>query len=42
MSIWIKPNGTEIEINDLEATVEYAKSLDWKPKKAKKPKKKAK
>lgn len=27
---WIKPNGTEIETNDMKATVEYCKSLGWK------------
>jgi len=31
MSIWIKPNGTKIDINDNQATVEYATSLNWKP-----------
>ena len=39
MSIWIKPNGTEIEINDSKATTEYVLTLGWKPLKAKKPKK---
>lgn len=45
MTKWIKPCGKEIEINDKEATVEYAKSLGWelKSEKDKKPaKKKAK
>jgi len=42
MAIWIKPNGNEIETNDLPATIEYAKSLKWKPKKAAKEVKKAK
>lgn len=31
MSIkWIKPNGNEIETNDLPATVDYCESLGWK------------
>ena len=30
MALWKKPNGTQIETNDLEKTIEYAKSLDWK------------
>lgn len=30
--IWTKPNGTDIETNDLKETVDYAKSLGWKPK----------
>lgn len=34
--IWIKPNGIEIETDDSQATIEYAKSLGWKEKKAKK------
>lgn len=36
MSIWVKPNGTEIEINSNEETIEYVKSLGWKEKSAKK------
>jgi len=32
MTIWIKPNGKEININDTEATIEYAKSLGWEKK----------
>lgn len=32
--IWIKPNGTEIETNDLPATIAYAESLGWKRKAA--------
>jgi hypothetical protein len=36
MAIWIKPNGNEIEVNDLPATIEYAKSLKWKLKGEKK------
>ncbi len=27
--IWMRPSGSEIETNDLPATVEYAKSLGW-------------
>lgn len=27
---WIKPNGSEIEVNDNEATIEYCTSLGWK------------
>ena len=36
MAVWIKPSGTEVETNDLPATIEAAKSLGWKPKEAKK------
>lgn len=32
MAIWVKPDGREIEINDNKETVEYVKSLGWKPK----------
>ena len=32
MSIWIKPNGKEIEINDAPANVRGALELGWKPK----------
>ena len=40
---WIKDNGQEIELNDLPATVEKAKSLGWEEKAVKKEiKKKAK
>ena len=28
---WKKPNGSEIEVNDDEATNKYAESLNWKP-----------
>jgi len=35
---WKKPNGSEIETNDDEATIEYCKSLKWKEVKTKKPK----
>ena len=31
MSIWIKPNGTKIEVNDNQATIDYVVSLHWKP-----------
>jgi hypothetical protein len=34
---WIKPNGTEIETNDREETIEYCKSLGWKDAAEKKP-----
>lgn len=39
MTIWIKPNGKEININDDEATTTYAKSLNWKKKPGRKSKK---
>lgn len=39
MTIWIKENGSQIEINDEKATVEKAKSLGWKKKSGRKPKK---
>lgn len=26
---WIKPNGTTLDLNDEEATVEYAESMKW-------------
>jgi len=29
MTIWIKPNDKEININDNKATVKYAESLGW-------------
>ena len=36
---WTKPNsGVIIETNDLEATVEYAKSLGWTQKRGRKAK----
>ena len=28
---WTKPSGLEIETNDMEATIEYCKSLGWVP-----------
>lgn len=40
--IWIKPNGTEIETNDRDETIEYALSLGWKRKEKDKPKAKKK
>ena len=30
MDTWVKPNGTELELNDQKANVAYAKSLGWK------------
>ncbi len=44
MTIWVKPNGTELELNDQKANIEAAKKLGWKPKKeeVKKPEKKTK
>lgn len=27
---WTKPNGTNIETNDMKATIAYCKSLGWK------------
>lgn len=27
---WVKPNGLEIETNDMTATIEYCESLGWK------------
>lgn len=27
---WIKPNGTELDLNDEKATVEMAESMNWK------------
>jgi len=41
MTIWIKPSGKEININDNEATVKYVKSLNWKKKVGRKSKKAA-
>lgn len=35
-AVWVKPNGKEITINCLPATVEYAESLGWKREGAKK------
>lgn len=29
MNTWIKPNGTELELNDQKANVEMALSKDW-------------
>lgn len=28
---WQKPSGMEIETNDMPETIEYCKSLGWKP-----------
>lgn len=42
MTIWVKPNGKDININDNKETVEYAESLGWKKKKPEEPKKKSK
>lgn len=38
MDTWVKPNGTELELNDQKANVAYAKSLGWKLKSDIKPK----
>ena len=38
---WVKPNGSEIETNDLPATIEVAKKLGWVEAKSKRVKKKA-
>lgn len=41
MTTWIKPNGTELELNDQKANIEAARKLGWKPKpETKKPEKK--
>lgn len=32
MTTWIKPNGTEIELNDLPATQDQAKAYGWQKK----------
>lgn len=29
MAKWKKPNGSEIETNDMDATIAYCESLDW-------------
>ena len=36
MTTWVKPSGIELELNDNEATVKMAESLDWKKKTEKK------
>ncbi len=36
MITWTKPNGLEIETNDMPATIAKCESLGWKRKKAKK------
>ena len=38
---WLRPSGTEIETNDSEETIEYCKSLGWKPAEKKKRRTKA-
>jgi len=35
---WIRPSGSEIETNDLEATVDHCVRLGWKPAKTSKKK----
>ena len=30
LTTWVKPNGREVEINDLKATVDAAEALGWK------------
>lgn len=42
MAIFIKPNGNEVETNDLKASIEAAKALGWKLKGEKKETKKPK
>lgn len=43
MITWVKPSGLEIQTNDNPSVIEYAKSLGWTEKKAKRgPKPKAK
>jgi len=37
MAKWIKPNGKEVEIH--ENSIEYVKSIGWKPAKKRGPKK---
>lgn len=32
---WVKPNGKEIETNELDATIEAAEKLGWERKKRK-------
>jgi len=32
MTIWIKPNGIELELNDQKGNIEAARKLGWKPK----------
>jgi len=36
MDIWVKPNGTELVLNDQPATIEAAKANKWKLKTEKK------
>lgn len=35
MTVWIKENGSEIELNDHNATIAEAERLGWKRKKGK-------
>lgn len=30
MTIWVRPSGTEIETNDLPATIEACEAMGWK------------
>lgn len=30
MALWVKENGTELELNEEKATIEHAESLGWK------------
>lgn len=32
LTVWVKPDKTELKLNDAKATVEKAKSLGWKKK----------
>lgn len=34
---WTKPSGLKIQTNDMDETVEYCKSLDWKQVTGRKP-----
>jgi len=36
MDTWVKPNGTELELNDLPENIKAAKALKWKLKNEKK------
>ena len=38
LTTWVKPNGTEIKLNDSPATVAAAEANDWKRKAGRKPK----
>ena len=37
LTTWVKENGTEIKLNDADATVAKARELGWKKKAGKKP-----